>query len=174
MHRRALIAGGAAFIAAPSAAWAQAAPGVSIAPERPPSITAQSELERLFLEAFEDERRRPLFRRALLVSQVALAISARDPAAPPRQISLRPGLTACLLFTSSARATEVMGAAAPRVVMTGREALERVRGANVVININLTPTLVLEAEDVDAYLDIPVVVEDLPDVPPPRSAGPTE
>ncbi|MGE0743052.1 MAG: hypothetical protein AB7O98_17075 [Hyphomonadaceae bacterium] len=178
MQRRTFVTSGLAFAAAPVSAWAQAAPGVSVGPERPPEITPQNELERVFLEAFHDEERRPFFRRALLISEVALAISSRDPMSPPRQIELRPGLRACVLFTSSARATEVMGAAAPRLIVPGRQALERVRGANVVININLTPTLVLEAPDVADYLDLPVTLpQQSPGAPAPQrrgSAGPTE
>jgi hypothetical protein len=150
MHRRTFTAAALAALAAPAFAQTQ---GQQAALR--PVIEAENELERRFLAAMEDEAARPAFRRALLVSEVALAISSRTPDAPPRQIELRPGYRACLIFTSSARATAVMGANAPRVMMTGREALQRVRGANVIINVNLAPMLTLEPEDVDALLAMP-------------------
>jgi hypothetical protein len=46
-----------------------------------------------------------------------------------------------------------MGARSPRQLMTGRQALQRLRGAHlVIININLDPYLTLDAAGVDAFL----------------------
>lgn len=150
MRRRAFVTASLAALAAP--AFAQTAPTAPSSP--PPMITPQNPLEESFLEAFDTPSLRASFRREFLGSPVALALSARDPGAPPRSIRLRNGAYACLIFTSAARAAEVMGPGSPKLVVTGREALERVRGTNVIININLTPYLTLEAEDVEAYLTL--------------------
>lgn len=71
-----------------------------------------------------------------------------------------------MVFTSNARIDSVLGPAAPRATMTGRAALERLRGRHVLINARLAPMLVLEPEDVAAYLTAPAE--------PPPLTGPTE
>jgi hypothetical protein len=70
-----------------------------------------------------------------------------------------------------------MGADTPRVVVTGRQALERVRGANVVININRRPFITLDAEGVEGFLALPDGREQssAPQQPEaPASTGPTQ
>ncbi len=173
MRRRTFVAAWLAGLIAPALAHAQTTPANQ--PRQRTPIEPANELERTFIEALQHEESRPAFRRELLESQVALALSSNSPDAPPRQVELRPGVRACLIFTSSARAAQVMGPAAPRVVLSGREALTRVRGTNVIININLSPSLVLEAEDVDDYLEIPQAARPRTTPPPPSgSAGPTQ
>lgn len=185
MRRRTFVAAVVAGLTAPAAGRAQTPPVAAPPPQarRSPQIEPQNELEESFIEAFDTEALRPAFRRTFLASDVALAISAREPGAPPRSVQLRPGLRACLIFTSSARARAVMGQDAPFLMMTGRAALERVRGANVIININLNPTLVLEPEDVDEYLALAAPRPAPPPAPapapaqsppPPRLAGPSQ
>ena len=104
-------------------------------------------------------------------------LSANAPDAPPAQIEPRPGFPTCLIFTSSARVTEIMGASTPRVVLSGRDALERVRGTNVVININRRPFVTLDAEGVEGFLALPDGREEssAPQQPQqPASAGPSQ
>jgi hypothetical protein len=142
-----------------------------------PLIEPQNALERSFVAAADNEAMRAIFRRQFLEAQVAVALSSTTPEAPPRQIELRPGVHACLIFTSSARATEVMGAQAPRVMLTGRQALERMRGANAIININLRPFLTLDAAGIEAFLAVPTAdATPAPETPalPPASAGPSQ
>lgn len=127
-------------------------------PHELPLIEPRNDLERALLAATDQgagEPQRDAFRRLFLRSEVALALSANTPDAPPAQIEMRPGFHACLIFTSSARVTEIMGESAPRVVLLGRQALERVRGANVVININRRPFVTLDAEGVEGFLALP-------------------
>lgn len=152
-----------------------AAPAAAAAPQADAFITPQNALERTFVAAVDSDQMKAVFRRQFLDSQVALALSSQTPDAPPRQIEVR-GVPACLIFTSSARATEVMGAQAPRVMLTGRQALERARGANVVININLRPFLTLDADGVEGFLALPADAPASPPAPPPppASAGPSQ
>lgn len=159
MLRRVFVMGmlGAASAGVASAQTQPAAPAARGAPPRN-FIEPQNALERALIAATEvgaGEEERAAFRRLFLESQVALALSATDPEAPPRQVEPRPGVNTCLIFTSSARATEVMGANAARVMLTGREALERVRGANVTINMNLRPYITLDADGVAGFLALP-------------------
>jgi hypothetical protein len=171
MRRRAFLAASLAALAAPASA--QTTPATAPRASRPaPMIEPENPLEQAFLEAFDTPALRAAFRREFLASPVALALSARDPSAPPRSIQLRPGVYACLIFTSSARAAAVMGPGAPKLVLTGREALERVRGTNVVININLTPYLTLEPEDVEAYLTLTDEEFDARQAAPPSATAP--
>lgn len=178
MHRRRFVATALATIAAPAAAHGQTEPASATAsPAATPAlIEPQNALEQSFLNALNNEALRPAFRRQFLTSQVALAVVSRLPEAPPRQVQMRPGVSACLIFTSSARASQVMGPMAPIQMLTGRRALQRVRGANVIINVNLAPALTLEPDDVQAFLDMPdESVAPPPQIPtPPRLAGPTQ
>ena len=66
--------------------------------------------------------------------------------------SIREGVTASLLFTSVGRLNSVLGPASPRVILTGRAALQRLRGKNVVLNMRLNPMLTLEPADIASYL----------------------
>ncbi|MBY0565530.1 MAG: hypothetical protein K2P58_15280 [Hyphomonadaceae bacterium] len=179
--RRLLILAGALLALAGSPALAQtgqdAATNVS-RPSPPPEIEPRNALEQAFLRALHEEDARPAFRRLFLTSYVALAIAERAPDAPPRIITLRSGRPTALIFTSGGRAAEVMGAQAPVLMLTGRQALQRVRDTNVVINVNLAPALTLEPEDIEAMLSMP----DESPAPPtgsvepvdPRLAGPTQ
>lgn len=178
MRRRSLIVGAMVAALASGSVAAQTPSPASAPRPPPPEIEPRNALEHAFVRALHDEAARPAFRRLLLTSYVALAIAERSPTAPPRTIEMRTGGRAALLFTSGARAGEVMGAQAPVLMLTGRQALERVRGSNVIININLAPALVLEPEDVEAILDMP----DESPAPPtgaveplaPRLTGPTQ
>jgi hypothetical protein len=145
----------------------------------PPVIEPQNALERALIAATDPgagEPQRDAFRRLFLRSEVALALSANAPDAPPAQIEPRPGFQTCLIFTSSARVTEIMGDGAPRIVLTGRQALERVRGANVVINLNRRPFITLDAEGVEGFLALPDgrETEDSPQQQAPASTGPSQ
>jgi hypothetical protein len=145
MHRRAfLIAGLAAAAAAPALAWAQS---VNLRP-----ITPTNELERVFLAAFADPTERPIFRRVLLQSQVALALATDDYDAPPRLLDLGDGREAGFVFTSNERLSVVLGPGVPRRIMSGRQALERLEGKHAVLNWRLAPMLTLEPADIESYL----------------------
>jgi hypothetical protein len=145
-----------------------------------PIIEPQNALERALLAATDPgagEAERDAFRRLFLRSEVALALSSNSPDAPPAQIEPRAGYRTCLIFTSSARATEIMGASTPRIMVTGRQALERVRGTNVVININRRPFITLDTEGVEGFLALPDGREAAPEPaqpPPPESTGPSQ
>ena len=177
-HRRRTTAGGASQggVAAPSVAPGVAAPGVSAssaqnasAPQRA-SIEPANALERAFLGAARQESQRAAFRRIFLDAEVALATVSADANSAPRLVRLGPAGEACLIFTSDARATQIMGARSPRQMMTGRQALQRLRGAHlVIININLDPYLTLDAAGVDAFLGA-----DAAPAQQPRSAGPAQ
>lgn len=159
------------------AAAAIAAPTAAQSPSAPAYIEPQNSLEQSFISAVDNPDLRAAFRREFLESQVALALSSRDPSAPPREIDLPDGAKACLIFTSPARAAAIMGDDAPYVMLTGRDALERLRGTNVVINVNLRPYLLLDSEGVDGFLSIPAppAAPEAPAPPPePSSAGPTQ
>lgn len=148
MHRRTLLLTAAAVLAAPGLAAAQseaAGPALEIDP--------QNELEEAFVQAVEHQDVRPVFRRRLLQSRVVLALASNAADAPPREISPREGVHAGLIFTGTQRMDTVLGPMAPRVSLTGRAALERLRGKHVIVNAQLVPMLVLEPEDVAAYLD---------------------
>jgi hypothetical protein len=117
------------------------------------AIEPANDLERAFVTAAHQASARAAFRRTFLSSQVALATMSAAANAPAREIRLGPGGDACLIFTSNARATQIMGANSPRQLMTGREALERIRGAHlVIININMDPYLTLDAAGIEAFL----------------------
>ena len=146
--RRTLLAGiaGAGLFAA-TPAFAQSA--FSMQPIQP-----QNPLESDFLAAFSSTAMRPVFRARLLESQVSLALAAGENP-QPLQVTLQSGARAGVLFTSEARLHSVLGADAPFVNLTGREALTRLRSGNVAINYRLIPMLTLEADDVESLLRIP-------------------
>jgi hypothetical protein len=145
-----------------------------------PFIEPRNDLERALLAATDEgagEPQRDAFRRLFLRSEVALVLSANAPDSPPAQIEPRPGYHTCLIFTSSARVTEIMSDGTPRIVLTGRQALERVRGTNVVINLNRRPFIVLDAAGVDGFLALSEGREArAPAQPPapPTSTGPSQ
>lgn len=145
-----------------------------------PFIEPQNDLERALLAATDQgagEPQRDAFRRLFLRSDVALVLSANAPDSPPAQIEPRPGYYSCLIFTSSARVTEVMSDGTPRIVLSGRQALERVRGTNVVINLNRRPFIVLDPAGVEGFLALPEGREATPpeqQPTPPASTGPSQ
>ncbi|HET9231883.1 MAG TPA: hypothetical protein VFO00_11390 [Vitreimonas sp.] len=175
MQRRTFLGAMVATVAA-SPAFAQPRQ----TPASLPIIEPQNALERALLAATDPgagEDERDAFRRLFLRSDVALALSSNSPDAPPAQIEPRAGYRTCLIFTSSARVSEIMGADTPRLVVSGRQALERVRGTNVVININRRPFITLDAEGVEGFLALPDGREAAPQPAQPQqpdSTGPTQ
>lgn len=161
MRRRTLI-GAAGLLFLPGAAWAQTtATRATPAPEAPP-ITPENPLETAFVAAFTRESARPEFRRLLLSSNLALALANATPESPPLFVEMSPSVTGQsavfrggAVFTSLARLQAALGPTAPNAVMKGRDALERLRGRNMVLNYHLVPVLTLEADDVAHYLDQP-------------------
>lgn len=142
--RRLLLAGiAAAALVAPDAM----AQGLSVAP-----ITPENELERAFIGAFANPALRPAFRRHLLEEPVALVLAGPEEGAAPLLAPLREGARAGMIFTSPARLRSALGPNAAFVVLPGRQALERLRGASVALNFRLIPMLTLEAADVAEYL----------------------
>jgi hypothetical protein len=154
MRRRGFVAAALAALACPAAAQAQnTAPDLSS--NAPGPIEPQNALERTFVQALTNAEMRPAFRRQLLESQVALAMTGGDADAAPREFPYRGGATTAAVFTSAARLSAVLGDDAPRIVVSGRAALELLRGKNVVINPTLAPMLTLEPEDVERWLETP-------------------
>lgn len=158
MRRRSFMIATLGAAALPTPALAQAAT------EPPPLIEPRNALEYAFVSALSNESMRPVFRRYLLDTHVALALDGEGADAAPLEVELRDGYRAGAIFTSAARVDAVLGADAPRVMINGRAALERLRGKNVVLNYRLAPMLTLDPEDVARYLDMPGE----------SSAGPTQ
>lgn len=150
MRRRNFFAAAIAAGAFPSVARAQGQP--TARPIAETAIEPATALERAFVMAYDDQRMRPIFRRALLDGSVALALSGSGADATPLEVEVRSGWRAGAIFTTAARLNAVLGADAPRIVLNGRAALERLRGKNAVINYRLLPMLTLDAEDVALYL----------------------
>lgn len=140
------------FLIAALAAWPCAASAQGLALRQ---IEPENALERAFVAALDNEAMRPVFRRLLVEAPVALALASNAADAPPLQRPLRDGAAAGLIFTSAARLDAVLGEDAPRAVLPGREALERLRGNYAVLNFSLAPMLTLEPEDIERYLEIP-------------------
>lgn len=162
MLRRSLIIAGPAiaiFGAWPAAAWAQQSAATQQAP-----ITPQNALEYAFVSALTNQGMRPIFRRYLLETHVALALTSADENSAPREVRVREDFNAGAIFTSEQRLIQVLGADAPHIMINGRAALTRLVGKNVVINPGLVPMLTLEPADVAAYLATPGET----------SAGPTQ
>lgn len=134
------------------------------APQQPAVITPQNALEYAFVSALNNPGMRPIFRRYLLETHVALALTAQEDNAPPRRIRVRPDFTAGAIFTSEERLTHALGADAPHIMINGRAALTRLVGGNAVINPGYVPMLTLEPSDLAAYLATPGE----------SSAGPTQ
>jgi hypothetical protein len=130
--------------AAPSLAFAQ---GVRLQPIEP-----ENELERVFLAALDDPTQRPVFRRVLLESRVAVAYANDEYDSPPRLLRIDENREAGFVFTSDSRLSSVMGPGVPRRMMSGRQAFELLEGKNVILNWRLAPMLTLEPEDVATYL----------------------
>lgn len=118
----------------------------------PVPIQPANALEHTFVAALTNAEMRPIFRRMLLESQVALAL---DSEADVRTVPIQGERTAAAIFTSPARLRVILGADAPYEVMSGRAALARVREGNVAINIGWAPMLTLEPDDIAQWLEAP-------------------
>jgi hypothetical protein len=166
MRRRTFMLATLGSVAIPSLAAGQQEPVATAAPPSPAPqlIEPQNALEYAFVSALDNENMRPVFRRYLLDTHVALALQGAGANAEPLEVQVREGFRAGAVFTSAARLDAVLGAAAPRAMINGRAAFERLRGKNVVINYRLLPMLTLEASDVARYLEAPGE----------SSAGPTQ
>lgn len=167
MLRRTLLLTALAATAAP--AWAQTtAPATGAAETQQPELQPyepSNTLERAFIAAYRSEQLRPAFRRQFLESNVLIVTVSNAPDAPPLLRPLRDGDRAALIFTSGALLDARMGPAAPRVSMTGRAALRRLRENHVVINFGYAPMLMLDPPGVAGFLEIPAT---------PDSAGPSQ
>jgi hypothetical protein len=158
MRRRLFLAAGAALAAVPALARAQET-------EAPPApaqqrvalqpIEPENALEYAFVSALTNEAMRAVFRRYLLDTHVVLALAGPGNDAAPLEVELHDGTRSVAIFTSATRINTVLGEEAPRIIINGRAALERVRDKNVVINFRLIPMLTLEPEDVQRYLETP-------------------
>jgi hypothetical protein len=154
----------------PASAWAQAQqpaqqgqqpmpqqqPAPTAAPQaRQQTITPQNALEYAFVSAFNNEGMRPIFRRYLMETHVALPLVDDSPNAAPREMTTREGFRGGVIFTSEQRLQSVLGPDQPHIMINGRAALTRLVGKNVVINPGLLPFLTLDPRDVAAYLATP-------------------
>ncbi|MEQ1491374.1 MAG: SseB family protein [Terricaulis sp.] len=130
-------------------------PETAQANQAPPLMTPENALEYAFVSALTNPNMRPIFRRYLMETHVALALTSADDNSPPRTVRVRDGFTAGAIFTSEQRLTHALGADAPHIMINGRAALTRLVGGNVVINPGYVPMLTLEPTDVAAYLMTP-------------------
>jgi hypothetical protein len=167
MLRRTLLM--SALSAWPATALAQTQQPVATPQGQPPrtepqAITPTNALEYAFVSALTNQNMRPIFRRYLMETHVALALTSADQDAPVREIRVRDDFTGGAIFTSEQRLQQVLGADAPHVIINGRAAFTRLAGKNIVINPGLVPMLTLEPTDVAAYLLTPGEA----------SAGPTQ
>lgn len=137
--------------AAPEPAENESAAGAEA--RGPVPIQPANALEHTFVAALTNAEMRPVFRRMLLESQVALALDSGGEEV--RTVPIQGERTAAAIFTSPARLRVILGADAPFEVMTGRAALARVREGNVAINIGWAPMLTLEPEDIAQWLEAP-------------------
>src|SRR5262249_24433138 len=127
----------------------------------PAPIRPQNPLESAFVAAFTRESARPVFRHLLMTSQIAVAMADAKPESAPLMVDVSAEVTGGAafhggaIFTPLDRLHAALGPDAPSAMMTGRSALERLRGRSVVLNVHLVPVLTLEADDVSHYLDQP-------------------
>ena len=166
MRRRLFLSAAFAAGVAPAFAQTTAAPAAAPTATPPPAgpIEPVNALEFAFVSALTNENMRPVFRQYLVNTHVVLALSGEDQDSAPLEIEVRDGFRAGAIFTSAQRIDAVLGADAPRIVINGRAAFERLAGKNVVINYRLVPMLTLEPDDVARYLETPGEA----------SAGPTQ
>ncbi|MEZ5961779.1 MAG: hypothetical protein R3C30_15355 [Hyphomonadaceae bacterium] len=164
MLRRTLLA--SAIGAWPALAFAQQEPAAQPSAQRTPpaTITPQNALEYAFVSALTNQNMRPIFRRYLMETHVALALEEEGQDAPPRELEIRDDFRAGAIFTSEQRLKSVLGEDAPFIIINGRAAFTRLVGKNIAINPGLVPMLTLEPPDVAAYLLTPGET----------SAGPTQ
>lgn len=150
MRRRSFITAALAAGLTPSLAHGQTAPAAT--PVAQAAISPATPLERAFVMAFGDQRMRPIFRQYFLTTNVALALAGSGNDADPLEVDVREGWRGGAIFTTAARLDSVLGADAPRIMLNGRAALERLSGKNAVLNYRLVPMLTLDSEDVATYL----------------------
>lgn len=159
MRRRLFLSAAIAAVATP--AFAQTTPPAPATETPPPAPVAPrliepvNALEYAFVSALTEPDMRPIFRRYLIDTHVVLATTSADADAAPLEVDVGSDFRAVAIFTSTQRVDEVLGADAPRIVINGRAALERLEGKNVVINYRLAPMLTLEPADVARYLQPP-------------------
>ena len=167
MLRRILIL--SALAAAAPAVWAQTTAQTPDAAQEQTielqSYAPSNALERTFISAYRSEAMRPAFRRQFLESHVLVVTASNAPDAPPLLRTLRGEDRAALIFTSGALLDQRLGPATPRVSLTGRAALQRLRENHVVINFGYAPMLMLDPPGVAGFLGIPAT---------PESAGPSQ
>ena len=166
MLRRTLLA--SAFAVWPAMALAQTPQQPAVPPNQqraqPPTITPENALEYAFVSALTNPNMRPIFRRYLMETHVALALTEQQDDAPVRELRVRDGFSGGAIFTSEERLRAVLGEDAPHIIINGRAAFTRLAGKTIVINPGLVPMLTLEPTDVAAYLLTPGE----------SSAGPTQ
>mgnify|MGYP001373332685 CR=1 FL=1 len=136
--------------AQPAAAPAEASPHAA----GPQQIEPANALEHAFVAALTNPEMRPVFRRLLMESQVAVALTASGAGASPLAVPL-PNQAPAAVYTSPARLTAILGADAPHAVLTGRAAFTRLRQSNITLNFGWAPMLTLEPEDIARYLGTP-------------------
>jgi hypothetical protein len=117
-------------------------------------IEAENALEHDFLAAFANPEMRATFRLRLLQSMVTLALETQTADSPPRFIPLGEDDEAGLIYTSPSRLASVMGPETARMVLTGRQALTRLRGKHAALNYGLLPMLTLEPSDIENFLQV--------------------
>ena len=158
MRRRAVLLGAAGAAMAGGlvrSAWAQADDTqAGAAPPVLREIEAENALEHDFLAAFANPEMRATFRLRLLQSLVTLALETQTPDSPPRLIPLGEDDEAGLIYTSPSRLASVLGPETARMVLTGRQALTRLRGKHVALNYGLLPMLTLEPSDIENFLQV--------------------
>jgi len=168
MRRRLFLSAAIAAVATPALAQTTPAAPATETPTSAPAagrvIEPVNALEYAFVSALTEPDMRPIFRRYLIDTHVVVATVSADADAAPLEVDVGGGFRAVAIFTSAQRVDEVLGADAPRIVINGRAALERLEGKNVVINYQLVPMLTLEPDDVARYLEPPGEA----------SAGPTQ
>ncbi|HVZ99280.1 MAG TPA: SseB family protein [Caulobacterales bacterium] len=135
-----------------SAAPPPAAPATRVMALEP--IVPANALERAFVDAAANEALRPAFRRALLESDVIVAVTGTGDNVRPRLVPLNGGVRAAAIFTSPTRLDEGLGRNQAALTMSGRRALTRLRHQHVVINYGLAPMLTLDPQDVQHFLAI--------------------
>ncbi len=157
MLRRTVLFSALAAAATPAFAQTAETPAPMAAPQFE-TIEPATALEQTFVQAFRSPAMRPAFRRQFLESNVLLVTVSRAPNAAP-QFGEVPGGQAAMIFTSDALLERRLGDDTPRLGMTGRAALMRVREHSVAINIGYEPTLLLDPEGISNFLEIPASAE---------------
>lgn len=152
MRRRTFVTAALGLVAAPATAFAQldlSGPSASI----PPHINPENDLERTLVSAmYFDPTQREVFPHVLLRSDVAIAMASDAPDSDPKMVTMSDGRRCVAMFSSPARLSSVLGPAVQQLLLTGRQALERYRVRNIVLNEGLAPYFVIEPSDIERYL----------------------